>query len=281
MTVALTIAGSDSGGGAGIQADLKTFEAHGVFGASAITSVTAQNTRGVRGVYDIPIEGIAAQINAVLDDFPVAAVKIGMLSSREIVAAVADLLRRRCVGVPVVLDPVMVATSGDRLLRGDAVAAIVEELMPLATLVTPNVAEAALLAGAPVEGEGETESVALRIRELGAAAVLVKGGDLRRDGGMPPEAADFLLDGGEGSWLRAPFIPVSSTHGTGCTLSSAIAANLALGYPLAEAVRRAKDYVHAAIAAAPGLGAGHGPLRHHLPGFDGEPSGPAAEEPRP
>ncbi len=259
MKVVLTIAGSDSGGGAGIQADLKTFEAHGVFGTSAITSITAQNTLGVRGVFDIPAEVVVSQIEAVLDDFQVAAVKIGMLSSRAIITAAAGVLRERAAGLPIVLDPVMVATSGDRLLRDDAVSALVAELTPLALLVTPNVDEAAVLAGHPVRNLDEMSSAARIIAARGARSVLVKGGHL---GGGDGVAVDLLLHDGVEHRLESPYIPSNSTHGTGCTLSSAIAAGLALGLDPVEAVRSAKEYVGVAIANAPGLGRGHGPLLH-------------------
>jgi hydroxymethylpyrimidine/phosphomethylpyrimidine kinase len=263
MNVALTIAGSDSGGGAGIQADLKTFEAHGVFGTAAITSVTAQNTTGVRGVYDLSPEAVVDQINAVLDDFAVAAIKIGMLSNEEIVRAVARTLRDRAGQVPIILDPVMVSTSGHRLLRPGAVDALVSELFPLAVLVTPNVAEASLLTGIVVEDAASMDAAACAVAALGAASVLVKGGDLQEEGA----STDILLTGGEIIRLAAPRIESTSTHGTGCTLSSAIAANLARGRSLVAAVEKGKEYVTEAIRRAPGLGAGAGPLRHGIEGF--------------
>ncbi|HWK96412.1 MAG TPA: bifunctional hydroxymethylpyrimidine kinase/phosphomethylpyrimidine kinase [Pseudolabrys sp.] len=258
--VALTIAGSDSGGGAGIQADLKTFAANGVFGTSVITALTAQNTQGVSAIHDAPLVFIAAQIEAIFVDFDVAAVKIGMLSRAETIRVVAGELRRR--NAPhIVLDPVMVATSGDRLLSEDAVAALRTELMPLAEIVTPNLHEAAVLTGKPLAGtEQEMEAQARDIFAFGPRAVLIKGGH-----GTSDEAVDLLV-GGDGAVTRvsAKRIDTKNTHGTGCTLSSAIAANLAKGAPLIEAVRAAKDYVTGAIAAADQLkvGHGHGPLNH-------------------
>jgi hydroxymethylpyrimidine/phosphomethylpyrimidine kinase len=260
MNVVLTIAGSDSGGGAGIQADLKTFEAHGVFGTSVITAITAQNTVGVRGVYDLPQDIVRLQLDAIFDDFSLAAIKIGMLSSRATIESVADVLQRRAAGVPIVLDPVMVATSGDRLLRRDAVSAIVELLLGLATVVTPNAPEASILASENVRDVASMRSAARSIRSRGARAVLVKGGHLgaQADGMM----IDLLLDGEDEHIFRARAIDTTSTHGTGCTLSSAIAANLALGHRLPESVARAQTYLVGAIEHAPGLGAGHGPLHH-------------------
>ncbi len=265
MNVVITIAGSDSGGGAGIQADLKTFEAHGVFGTTAITSITAQNTLGVRAVHDLPVEMIHAQLDAIFSDFTIAAVKIGMLSSREIIEMVSSFLRERASGIPMVLDPVMVATSGDRLLREDAVESIRRELMPLAVLVTPNAAEGAILAGMAIGSVEQMREAARRIAAAGPGAVLLKGGHLIAELSSPeeePRAVDLLYDGESFTQFEAPYLETPHTHGTGCTLSSAIAANLALGSSLIEATRRAKAYVHGAIAAAPGLGHGHGPLLH-------------------
>ena len=264
MKVVITIAGSDSGGGAGIQADLKTFEAHGVFGVTAITSVTVQNTLGVRGLFDLPLDIVEGQLDAVFDDFNVGGVKIGMLSTGAIIDLVGRFIERRAAGIPIVLDPVMVATSGDRLLRQDAVDTIRRRLLPLATLVTPNAAEAGVLAGMSVGTPDEMRAAAAAIAALGARAVLVKGGDLplRIDGGTENMALDILLEDGVYHSFAAPMIASTSTHGTGCTLSSAIAANLALGLSLPEAVERAKQYVHGAIEHAPGLGHGHGPLLH-------------------
>lgn len=260
IPVALTIAGSDSGGGAGVQADLKTFAANGVFGTSAITALTAQNTQGVSAIHDVPLVFIAAQMEAVFSDFDVAAVKIGMLSRAETIRVVASELRRRSAR-HIVLDPVMVATSGDRLLQEDAVAALRTELMPLAEIVTPNLHEAAALTGKPfARSEHEMEAQARDIFAFGPRAVLIKGGH-----GTGDEAVDLLV-GSDGAVTRmsARRIATKNTHGTGCTLSSAIAANLAKGMDLVAAVRAAKDYVTHAIAAADQLqvGHGHGPLNH-------------------
>lgn len=258
--VALTIAGSDSGGGAGIQADLKTFAANEVFGTSVITALTAQNTQGVSAIHDVPLVFVAAQIDSIFSDFDVSAVKIGMLSRAETIRIVAAELHRR--GAPhIVLDPVMVATSGDRLLNEDAVAALRAELMPLAEIVTPNLHEAAALTGKPLaRDERDMEAQARDIFAFGPRAVLIKGGH-----GTSDEAIDLLV-GGDGAVTRvaARRIDTKNTHGTGCTLSSAIAANLAKGMDLVAAVRAAKDYVTHAIEHADNLeiGHGHGPLNH-------------------
>ncbi|WP_137043878.1 bifunctional hydroxymethylpyrimidine kinase/phosphomethylpyrimidine kinase [Pseudolabrys sp. FHR47] len=258
--VALTVAGSDSGGGAGIQADLKTFAANEVFGTSVITALTAQNTQGVSAIHDVPLVFIAAQMEAIFSDFDVGAVKIGMLSRAETIRLIASELRRRG-AKHIVLDPVMVATSGDRLLQDDAVAALRTELMPLAEIVTPNLHEAAALTGKPLaRDEREMEAQARDIVAFGPRAVLIKGGH-----GMGEEAVDLLV-GSDGAVTRmtAKRIATKNTHGTGCTLSSAIAANLAKGMDLAAAVRAAKDYVTHAIEHADNLeiGHGHGPLNH-------------------
>ena len=266
MPVVLSIAGSDSGGGAGIQADLKTFEAHGVFGTTAITGITAQNTVGVHAVHEVPPEIVTAQLDAVFDDFEVAAVKIGMLASSEIIVAIAEALSARAVMAPIVLDPVMVATSGDRLLRADAIGALVARLLPLATVVTPNSVEAAILADMDVTDLETMREAGRRIIGGGARAVLVKGGHIEASvGDAGAELIDVLLDGARVHHLPTRFIATASTHGTGCTLSSAIAARLAMGDRLLDAVLSAQAYVHRAIAAAPGLGAGSGPLLHRIP----------------
>ncbi|HEX5724918.1 MAG TPA: bifunctional hydroxymethylpyrimidine kinase/phosphomethylpyrimidine kinase [Longimicrobiaceae bacterium] len=260
LPVALTIAGSDSGGGAGIQADLKTFHAFGVFGTSAVTAVTVQNTLGVTGVHPVPPETVRAQVRAVAEDLPPAACKSGMLATAELVRAVAASLREH--RLPhYVLDPVMVATSGDRLLDADAEQTLVRELLPLAALVTPNLDEAALLVGEPVEDAAAMRRAAAALVELGARAALLKGGHLRAD-----ELVDVLYDGREWHEWRRPRIETRSTHGTGCTLSAGVAAGLAHGRPLRRAVEDALDYVQRALRAAPGLGAGHGPLNHLVPG---------------
>ena len=242
----LTIAGSDSGGGAGIQADLKTFAAHGAYGMSAITALTAQNTLGVRAVHEVPPEVVAAQIDAVFEDIGVDAVKIGMLASAPIVRAVADRLRF-WKPLRVVLDPVMVAKSGDALLRDDAVEALLEELVPLCEIVTPNLPELARMTG----GQG-AEELARR-----GPAVLAKGGHAEGD-----EVVDVLVVGEEVHRFRHPRLATTSTHGTGCTLSSAIAARLGRGEDLPRAVGGAIEYLHGAMKAAYPLGSGHGPVDH-------------------
>lgn len=256
--IALTIAGSDSGGGAGIQADLKTFSALGVYGASVITAITAQNTKGVTAVENVSADMVVAQIDAVFSDLHVKAVKIGMVSRRETIVAIAERLRR--FGKPAVVDPVMVATSGDRLLQPDAASLLMEQLLPLALVVTPNLPEAALLSGRPIaENETEMARQAEALLKGGARSVLIKGGHLPSG-----EATDLLFDGQTLLRLPAPRIETRNDHGTGCTLSAAIAACLALGKPLAEAARAAKDYLHGAISAADELqvGQGRGPVHH-------------------
>ena len=254
--IALTIAGSDSGGGAGIQADLKTFQRFGVFGTSVLTAITAQNTHGVRAWTATPLDLVRSQIDAVAEDLRPGAVKSGMLADAGVVRTVADGIRAHALR-PYVLDPVMVATSGDPLLEPRAIAAIRDELFPLAALVTPNLDEASLLVGEPVRDVAAMEDAARRMVErFGAAAALVKGGHL---GG--PEAVDVLFDGALHRFRHAR-IDTQSTHGTGCTLSAAIAAHLALGSSLLDAVIVSLDWVHEAIRTAPGLGGGNGPLNH-------------------
>ncbi|MDB5749916.1 MAG: thiD [Ramlibacter sp.] len=259
----LAIAGSDSGGGAGIQADLKTFAALGCFGMTALTALTAQNTLGVRAIHAVPVEFLADQIDAVAEDIGVDAVKIGMLHSAPVVQTVAAALDRHCMGT-VVLDPVMVAASGDRLIQPEAVDALVRELFPRALLVTPNLDEAGLLVGRQLRTEADMEAAARELLERGARAVLVKGGHLA--GGIVSDL--LLIPGARPLWLRHPRIATPNIHGTGCTLSSAIAAHLALGCELAAAVRAAHAYVRAALTAGAGarMGAGSGPLNHsHAP----------------
>ncbi len=259
MRIALTIAGSDSGGGAGIQADLKTFHQFGVFGTSVVTAVTAQNTLGVWAWEPLPVALVAQQIDAVADDLPPLALKSGMLGSADLVEAVAaSLARRRLPNY--VLDPVIVATSGDRLLSRDAEQLITKRLVPLAALVTPNLAEAAVLVGDHVESPADMERAGHALVQLGAGAALVKGGHLTGD-----QVVDVLVAGGTARRFTHPRIDTRSTHGTGCTLSAAVAAGLAHGRPLERAVQDAIDFVHRAMAAAPGLGAGHGPLNHFVP----------------
>ncbi len=254
---ALTIAGSDSGGGAGIQADLKTFSAFRVFGMSVLTAVTAQNSVGVQGVFNLPLEFVGRQLDSVLSDFGADAVKIGMLSTAPIIAEVAGRLRALAQG-HVVLDPVMIAKSGDSLLEPDARAALVKEMLPLATVVTPNLHEAGALAGMAVATEPDMEEAARRILALGPRYVLVKGGHLEE------AATDILWNGREFTRFTAARLPSTSTHGTGCTFSAAIAAGLARRQPLGDAIREAKAYVTAAIREGFRPGRGVGALRHFV-----------------
>ena len=262
--IALTIAGSDSSGGAGIQADLKTFAAFGVYGASVITALTAQNTTGVTGIHHIPADFVTAQIDAVFSDLDVNAVKIGMVAQPTTIAAIVAGLQRWSPR-HVVLDPVMVATSGDRLLDQGAVEALRTGLIPRASLITPNLPEAAALLDQPVAvSEAAIESQGRRLLAMGCRMVLIKGGH-----GQGAESIDYLVSGNGVVALAAPRIPTSNTHGTGCSLSSAIAAGLAKGEELETAVRHAKTWISAAIAAADRLdvGHGHGPI-HHFHGLD-------------
>jgi hydroxymethylpyrimidine/phosphomethylpyrimidine kinase len=259
----LSIAGSDSGGGAGIQADLKTFAALGCYGMTAITALTAQNTQGVRAIHGVPPAMLRDQIDAVVEDIGVDAVKIGMLHAPEIVLAVAEAIDRHALE-KIVLDPVMVATSGAVLIDNPAIEVLVRALFPRAVLVTPNLDEAALLVGRPLNNAEDMEAAAHELLAKGARAVLLKGGHLPGDTVM-----DLLLTAaGEKHWMRAPRIHSANTHGTGCTLSSAIAAGLALGQPLLEAVEMARAYVRAALLAGANVktGSGSGPLNHgHAP----------------
>jgi hydroxymethylpyrimidine/phosphomethylpyrimidine kinase len=265
LPVALTVAGSDSGGGAGIQADIKTFHAYGVFGTTALTAITAQNTTGVTAVHPIPLDVVRAQIDAVVDDLRPAAVKSGMLATAPLVNAVADALRAHGLA-RYVLDPVMVASSGARLLDEDAVGSVAERLVPLAAVVTPNLEEARILTGLAVEGEEGQREAARALVDMGARAALVKGGH-----GDGPEVVDLLWDGRrERIWRRAR-IRTTSTHGTGCTLSAGIAAGLARGLDAEESSSRALAYVARAIRTAPGLGRGHGPLNHFARAYEAEP----------
>ena len=257
MAIALTIAGSDSGGGAGIQADLKTFSALGVYGASALTAVTAQNTRAVTRIEGVSPAMIRAQITAVLDDLDVAAVKIGMLGTAEATEAVADALDG-C-AAPIVLDPVMIAKSGDRLIDVPAIAAMIDRLLPMATVLTPNLPEAARLLDRMVAQDAtETAAQGEALRAMGPAWVLMKGGHAEGD------TLTDLLTGPEPRRFAAPRIATRNTHGTGCTLSAAIAAGLAQGLSVPEAVARAHGWLHQAIVAADRLnvGSGHGPVHH-------------------
>jgi hydroxymethylpyrimidine/phosphomethylpyrimidine kinase len=257
--IALTIAGSDSGGGAGIQADLKTFSALGVYGASVVTALTAQNTRGVQAIHDVPPEFVAEQIDSVFSDLSVDAVKIGMLSQPAVIVAVAAGLERHG-AEKIVLDPVMVATSGDRLLAPEAIETLLSVLVPKALIVTPNLAEAAAMLNEPIAvDEGAMRAQAERILRLGPQAVLITGGD-----GAGAESVDILVDHEGTERYASRRVDTCNTHGTGCTLSAAIAAALAKGQSLREAVAGAKAYISAAIAAADTLavGHGHGPVHH-------------------
>ncbi|MDQ0214389.1 hydroxymethylpyrimidine/phosphomethylpyrimidine kinase [Oikeobacillus pervagus] len=255
MKTALTIAGSDSGGGAGIQADLKTFSAHGVFGMSVITAVTAQNTKEVRGVQNIDVDIIRQQIEAIYDDLPVNAVKIGMLSSVEIIDTVSSSLKERK-SQPIVLDPVMISKSGHSLLLPNAVKALIEKLVPLADIITPNVPEAEELTGIKIQTEEDMVTACKKICELGAANVLLKGGHLEG------EPHDLFFNGENIHWFKGKRVHTKNTHGTGCTLSSAIAANLAKENDLYTAVKKAKQYISMAITHSLDIGKGHGPTHH-------------------
>lgn len=255
MKTALTIAGSDSSGGAGIQADLKTMMAHGVFGMSAITALTAQNTMGVAAVSESTPEFLAAQIDSVFEDIPPDAVKVGMVSSAPLIEVIAERMKRYAVQ-NLVVDPVMVATSGARLLDAAATGVLREKLLPLARVITPNLQEAEVLVGRELRTKKEMEEAAGEIFEQCGCAVLCKGGHRLED------ADDLLYQGDSLRWFTAKRVQNPNTHGTGCTLSSAIASNLALGYELEEAIERAKSYVHGALAAMLDLGHGSGPLNH-------------------
>jgi hydroxymethylpyrimidine/phosphomethylpyrimidine kinase len=252
----LTIAGSDSGGGAGIQADLKTFLAHGVHGMSAVTAVTVQNSVGVQGFYELEPRAVFEQIESVVTDIGVDAAKTGMLASAPIIEAVADACERFAVG-NLVVDPVAVSKHGDTLLRPEAVEAIQTRLAPLASVLTPNLGEAALLSGVEVRDRAGMQEAAAALHQLGPDWVLVKGGHLATD-----DAADLLWDGREATWLTAPRLATPHTHGTGCTLASAIASNLAHGLDVTTAVKAAKQYLNGAIAGGFPLGKGIGPTDH-------------------
>lgn len=259
MKRALTIAGSDSGGGAGIQADLKTFAARGVYGMSAITALTAQNTLGVQGVYEIPPEFVGKQIDSVVQDIGVDAVKTGMIANIEIIEMVAAKVREYGLG-PLVVDPVMVAKGGDPLLRPEASETLIRKLLPLATVVTPNLPEASVLCGFEIQSLDDMRRAARAIRALGPLNVVVKGGHLIE----ADQSTDILFDGERFAEFSAPRIETANTHGTGCTFASAIAAELAKGASIHDAVSLAKEYVAAIIRASAhlGLGLGHGPMNH-------------------
>ncbi len=258
MKIALTIAGSDSGGGAGIQADLKTFHQFGVYGTSAVVAITAQNTRGVTAVHAVPVETVEAQLQALADDLAPDACKTGMLATAALVEIVARGISRHGFG-NYVLDPVMVATSGDRLLDRDAERSVARLLVPHAKLVTPNVDEARILVEDEIASVDDLERAGRALVRLGAGAALVKGGHLDGD-----TVTDVLVTPAGVRRFSHPRIVTSSTHGTGCTLSAAITAGLALGRSVEDAVEDALGYVHRAIAEAPGLGGGHGPLNHFV-----------------
>jgi len=259
VKIALTIAGSDSGGGAGIQADLKTFHQFGVFGTSVIVAITAQNTNGVRAVEPVSLSLVQSQLDALAADLPPAALKTGMLADAALVRLIAQTIRANA-WRPLVVDPVMVATSGDSLLAAGGDAAIRDLLLPLATLVTPNLDEAAVLTGRPVPDVAAMERAGADLLALGAHAALIKGGHLTAD-----LLTDVLVTRTGVRHFRNERLATRSTHGTGCTLSAAVTAGLALGRPLEIAIADALDFVHRAIAAAPGLGAGRGPLNHTVP----------------
>ena len=279
IPTALTIAGSDSSGGAGIQADLKTFQAHGVFGMSAITAVTVQNTRKVYDIQEMRPDIVKGQILCLFDDIAIHAVKIGMVADTALIEAVAEALEQ-VARPPVVLDPVMISKSGYALLKEKAQATLIARLFPLADVVTPNIFEAERLVGHAVTTTAEMEDAAREILALGARQAVVKGGHLGAD-----EATDILYDGQRFQRLTSPRTATPNTHGTGCTFSSAIAANLALGHPFFEAAARAKTYISGAIRHALAIGQGHGPTHHFFDlyaraGLDGTapPAGPADQE---
>lgn len=253
----LIVAGSDSGGGAGIQADLKTTLALGAFGMTAITALTAQNTRGVHGMFAVPGDFIRQQMRVVLDDLGADAIKTGMLGDSATIDAVCDELASRARGIPLVVDPVMVAKGGHALLAADAVATLRRRLLPMATVLTPNLPEAETLLGRAIPDAAAMRDAAPALLALGVPAVLLKGGHLAGD-----EVLDLLATADGVEEFRSPRIDTPHTHGTGCTLASAVATSLAQGMALRDAVVRARGYVHAAIAAAPGFGHGHGPLNH-------------------
>ena len=255
MKTALTIAGSDSSGGAGIQADIKTMTMHGVYAMSAITAMTAQNTTGVRAIQEATPDFLRQQLDAVYEDIRPDAVKIGMVSSSELIRVIADRLRFYGAG-NVIVDPVMVASAGSSLIRQDAVQMLIRELLPISTLVTPNIPEAQVLSGLTIRDKEDMIAAAKQIGDRYRCAVLLKGGHSVND------ANDLLYTNGELRWFEGKRIDNPNTHGTGCSLSSAITANLALGYDLAESIRRAKEYLSGALSAMLDLGKGSGPLDH-------------------
>ncbi len=253
----LIIAGSDSGGGAGIQADIKAVTALGGYAATAITALTAQDTLGVHGIDEVPPAFVRQQIRVVLGDIGADCIKTGMLHRMETLAAVADGLERDGAGIPVVVDPVMVAKGGAKLLEDDTISILRERILPHASLLTPNLPEAEILAGMAIRGLGDLRRAGRKLLEMGPRAVLMKGGHMAGD-----TVSDLLIDGDGEQVFESARIDTVHTHGTGCTLASAIATGLAQGLGLADAVARARDYVYEAIRSAPGYGAGHGPLNH-------------------
>ena len=255
MKTALTIAGSDCSGGAGIQADLKTMTMNGVYAMSAITALTAQNTTGVRAIQESTPDFLKQQLDAIFEDIYPDAVKIGMVASSELIHVIADRLRHY-EAINIVVDPVMVATSGSALMKNDAVQTLIEELLPISTLVTPNIPEAQVLSGLSIETKEDMIIAAKHIGDNYHCAVLLKGGHSIND------ANDLLYANGEAVWFEGKRIDNPNTHGTGCTLSSAIASNLAKGFTLSESVQRAKDYISGALAAMLDLGKGSGPMNH-------------------
>ena len=255
MKTALSIAGSDCSGGAGIQADIKTMTMNGVYAMSAITALTAQNTTGVQGILESTPEFLRQQIDAIFEDIFPDAVKIGMVASSELICVIADALNYHH-AKNIVVDPVMVATSGSTLMKTDAVQTLIEKLLPLATLVTPNIPEAQVLSGMEILTRKDMHTAAKKIGDSHGCAVLLKGGHSIND------ANDLLYANGEFTWFEGKRIDNPNTHGTGCTLSSAIASNLAKGYTLTESVKKAKDYISAALAAMLDLGSGSGPMNH-------------------
>lgn len=260
IRVALTIAGSDSGGGAGIQADLKTFHQFGVFGTSAIVAITAQNTKGVFGVHAVPVDLVRGQIDAVVDDLPPDSFKTGMLATVDLVRGVAEAIKDH--SLPnYVLDPVMVATSGDRLLDKEAERTVRDHLVPLATVVTPNLDEAGILVEESIDSVARMTDAGKALVDMGAKAALVKGGHLDDE-----QIVDVLVTEDAIREIPHPMIATTSTHGTGCTLSAAIAARLAAGHGIEDSVSTALSFVQRAIATAPALGSGHGPLNHFVSG---------------
>ena len=258
VDIALTIASSDSGGGSGVQADIKTFQELGVYGTSVITAVAAQNTLGVQAVYPVPVEGVIAQLQSVLDDFRVSACKTGMLLSAEVVSAVADMLKQHP-EIPIIVDPVMLAKSGHVLLQEDALEALKEKLLPLAAVATPNIPEAKILTGIQIKTDEDIRAAAQKILAFGAKAVVIKGGhrcDLL-------EAKDYYADcDGQSFTVTTPWVHTKNTHGTGCTFASALTAFIAKGCSMSDAAAESKQFIQAAIEDSLRIGAGHGPTNH-------------------